>query len=702
MTNLARPLRIFLWSYVFIYAVFTSLSITQVDLWWQLAEGRHILHTLSLPTGPVVAFGLPATPYFDEYAGYETVLALLYHFTGFIGLWVTFAAIYLVILFLPGATTGRKYPSFDLTSTLALVAAILLIHPRLEQRPELVGVLLQVILMVKLRASTKEKISWRLLAGLFLLFLAWSNTHSTFLFGFFTLGLWLVNELWLRSATLSWGTLLRRGAMLGTMVLVAAMITPYGPRRLLFPFLEASDPGSTALSPEMWPILEYPPLVVYIYFAAMALLAWGLFTTRGLPFWLIAFAVFSVVVSFRSFRFTDFAAVSLLFIYAARNEQAADKVRPWPWFLSIPRDVLLVFVCLFFLFMDVFDILGKYGEMREELRFATHGLRYASDMAAYPVPSEGRRIPVLCGHGMGSYLSFEGNGNFRPLLDSGLSHFSDDTKRYFFFVWNEPDALSLALKRLNVDYLLLDLETHCWIPTIQRLPDWQFVTCSPNGMILRRSPGGPHPPSAEDRVLLAKVIRELQDNGSVLSAFTYSTLLDRPADSLAILAQYHGEPWKELFFNSLSAWIDALPPAEAQAFLATNSCPQCPLLGAMLSARIGPEAYDHYVASHPGALDSWYGKAVAVEVALKKGDVAGARRIFNSISPVPVASTTYYRLWHAVHVEELPEPDLSSYGRWQTWDDNGRTFIEEMSMRLNDRISDLDRTDRLLVLPSFR
>ncbi|HEX4141231.1 MAG TPA: hypothetical protein VHY09_12850, partial [Candidatus Methylacidiphilales bacterium] len=83
MTNLARPLRIFLWSYVFLYAVFSSLSITQVDVWWQLAEGQHILTTWTLPTQPVAAFGLTATPYFDEYAGYEVVLALLYHIAGF-------------------------------------------------------------------------------------------------------------------------------------------------------------------------------------------------------------------------------------------------------------------------------------------------------------------------------------------------------------------------------------------------------------------------------------------------------------------------------------------------------------------------------------------------------------------------------------------------------------------------------------------
>ena len=685
--NLARALRIFLWSYVFLYAVFSSLSITQVDVWWQLAEGQHILHTGTLPTQPAVAFGLPATPYFDEYAGYEVVLTLLYHVAGFVGLWAAFSAVFLTILFLPAATTAQKYPSFDLASILALASAILLIHPRLEQRPELVGVLFQVLLMVLLRTSSLEKITARLVIGLPVLFVAWSNTHSTFLFGFFTLGLWIANEWWRLFRIMPRGILLRRGVMLGLLALIASMITPYGPRRLLFPFLEASDFGSTALSPEMWPIATCSPIVLYITVTGLALLAWGILTTRRLPLWLIVFSIFTLAISFKSFRFIDFAAVSMLFVYAARSDQDADRTWRLPWFLEVPRALFFGVLCLFFLFMDVFNLLSNYADLRTEIRFATHGLRYASDMAAFPVEPEAHRIPVLCGHGMGSYLSFEGNGNYRPLLDSGLSHFSDDTKRYFFFVWYEPEALALALQQLHVDYVLLDLETHPWIPLIQQQPDWQFVTCSPNGMIWKRSPNGPHPLSAADRALVAESMRQQLAKGNVVGAFDYSTLIDPPAESLAILAHDTGPPWTEGFFNSLWAWTGTLSPADIEAFLAKNPCEQCPLLGAILAARVGPVAYDQFAAAHPKPPGLWYWKAVAVEALLREDKAKEAREVFNSISPVPPSSTTYYRLWHEVHAQDGTK--LSPYGRWQTWNADGRDFITGMSVKLNARLAEL-------------
>src|SRR5271167_697904 len=130
MRNLNRSLQIFLWSYAFIYVVSCSLQITQVDLWWQLSEGAHILRTWTLPSGPVAAFGLPATPYFDEYAGYEMVLALLFKIGGFPGLSMVFAAVYLAILFLPVATSGQKYPAFDFSSTAAVLFAGILMKER--------------------------------------------------------------------------------------------------------------------------------------------------------------------------------------------------------------------------------------------------------------------------------------------------------------------------------------------------------------------------------------------------------------------------------------------------------------------------------------------------------------------------------------------------------------------------------------------
>jgi hypothetical protein len=693
MRNLNRSFQIFLWSYAFIYVVFCSLQITQVDLWWQLSEGSKILHTWTLPTGPAAAFGLPATPYFDEYAGYEVVLALLFKIGGFPGLWMVFAAVYLAILFLPVATSARKYPSFDFFSTAAMLFAGILMKERLEQRPELVAGLLLVLLLVTLRKSHLEKISSRTLAVLFFLFLVWTNIHSSFVIGFFMVGLWLICEMIFKFRIFPIRILLRGALSISGVALIAMMLNPYGPWRLLFPFIQAFDPGSTALSPEMWPITDLTTTAGVLVLITVALLAWGLLTTRGVPLWLILFSLFSVFISFKSFRFINLLAISVLFVYAARTESSGAEKSALPMPLIMLKNVALGMLCIFLVFGDAFSFLFTYEEMRGESGLATHTRRFAPEICAIRVDNSNAHVPVLCGHGIGSYLSFEGTSQFRPLLDSGLSHFSSDTKRYFFFLWHEPDALDLVLQHLHVNYIVLNKETFPWVPTIHRLPDWEFVTCDTTGMLWKRSPGVPHPLSAPDRDQIEKTVRQLLQDGEIVGAFDYSTLLDQPVDSLDILAQYNGPEWSEAFFNSLCAWVDSLPPIAIQDFFANERFRQYTLVDAVLSARLGPEAFEKFVAANPPGPRPWFWKVLEVRNCLRKGDGNQARAIFDTISPVPVSSVTYYKLWHQVRIgdPQTSESGVSPYGQWQTWDEDAKLFVVLMSARLNDRIMDLDR-----------
>jgi len=693
MRNLNRSLQIFLWSYAFIYVVFCSLQITQGDLWWQLPEGSRILHTWALPTGPVAAYGLPANPYFDEYAGYEAVLALLFKIGGFPGLWMVFAAVYLAILFLPVATSARKYPAFDFFSTTALFFAGILMKGRLQQRPELVGGLLLVLLMVTLRKSHLEKITSRTQAVLFFIFLVWTNTHSTFVIGFFTLGLWLACETILKFRKFPLRLLLRGALSMSGVALIATMLNPYGARRLLFPYLQALDPGSTALSIEMWPITDLGTPSGVLVLIAIALLAWGLLTTRGVPPWLILFSFFSVFMSFKSFRFINYLAISILFVYAARTEHAGGGKSALPLSLIMLKNVALCLLCVLLIFFDAFSFLFTCEEMRGESRFATHTRLFAPEICAIKVDGSNARVPALCGPSIGTYLSFEGTGQFRPFLDTGLSHFSSDTKRYCFFLLQEPDALDLSLQHLHVNYIILNAETFSWIATIHRLPDWEFVACDSNGMLWKRSPGAPHPLNASDREQVKKSVFQFLQKGDGVFAFAYSTLLDDPAESLGILEQFDASGWSEPFFNSVCSWVDSLPPSAIEDCLAGGHPRQCPLVDAILSARLGHEVFAKFVATNPPGPRPWFWKALEVRDCLLKGDRNQARAIFDAISPAPISSVTYYQLWRQVRIEDPKTTDsgLSAYGRWQTWDEDGRRFMESMSARLNDRMTELDR-----------
>lgn len=688
MTNLSRSLQIFFWAYAFIYVVSCSLSITQVDLWWQLSEGMRILHSWTLPTAPVAAFGIPADPYFDEYAGYEVVLATLFKIGGFPALWIIFAAIYLAIVFLPISTSTQKYPAFDFSSTLAMLFAGILMKQRLEQRPELVGGLLLVLLMVILRRSKLEEIPRRTLVALFFLFVVWTNTHSSFIIGLFVMGQWMLCEYIMKYRRFALPDFFPGALAMGFAALVGAMVNPYGPRRLAFPFMQGFDPGSTALSPEMWPITDFTSVAGILATISIVLLVWGILTTRGVPLWLMLFSLFAVIVSLRSFRFINILAIAVLFVYASRAESVALQKPKMPsrW-LSLSKDVALCLLCVVTIFGGAFSYLFTYDEMRGEKQLAAHTIRFAPDISSVREEPGNGRIPALCGHGIGSYVSFGDNSQFSPILDSGLAHFSGDTKRYFYFVWEKPEALELALLQLKIDYVLVDRETVPWAATMARLPGWKLVTCDTYGLLWARSDGSTTL-SPTMRTQVEACVELILQRGETISAFYYSTLLDDPVRSLNIIETYGGKAWREWTFTYFDAWIHTLPVTVIEKYLASEHPHQYPLIDAMLAARLGPDHFEKYAATNPAGPRSWYWDAVEARSALEKGDKSRAKAILDSIQPAPISSVTYYELWNEANGGDLSE--LNKYGRWQTWNPEAKEFMGGVSSQLNRRITELN------------
>lgn len=690
MSALSRTLSVLLASYVFVYIIFCSLQITQVDIWWQLSEGFHILHTFSLPTQPAASFSLPATPYFDEYAGYEVILALIYKIGGFPVLWILFSAVYLLIIFLPIVNSGKKYPAFDILSILSYFAAGILMKSRLEERPELAGELLLVLMMVLLAKSRFEELSPNFYIRLFLIFFAWTNVHSSFVIGLFALVLWVGCELVSNRKRLTEKVLWERAFLVMILAALATIINPYGPSRLLFPFLQAFDPGSTALSPEMWPITDFSSITDALVIVAGMLLAFAFLTSRRTPLWLLLFSIFSFYMALKHFRFVGILAISLLFVYSSREISIQRSVRPR--LIVLAKNMGLCLLCNFMLFAGSFNLLSIYGDLKSQKYLATYANPYAPNIVDQIPVAKGQPVSVLCSHGEGAYLSFGQNGDFHPLLDSGLAHFSDESKRYFFFLWNEPEALAQAAEHLKVNYVLLDRNNFCWIMTLTHLPDMAFICCDEDGMLWERKQPGSWTLTPGNRKEIEKSRDLLLQHHQIIRAFCYSTLLGRPSESLALLSQSDATEWSEPFFNYFSNWIALLPTSTIQDFLSQPSSQHYSLLNAVLWERLGPGPFESFVKANPPDRTSWQEKLVRARSDLQGGKIKDAVATFNSISPRPIASNSYYTLWHALGTAhgEVPSGDPGSYGKWQTWDEAAVEFTETMTARLNARMSALD------------
>ena len=687
MSDLGRTLNLFLASFVFLFVIICSLEITQVDIWWQLVEGQRLLHHWHLPTQPAAAFGLPARPYFDEYAGYEVVLAVLYRIAGFGGIWFLFIAVYLLIMFLPMLGVAKKQPAFSLLSTLAFLLAGILLRGRLEQRPELIGVLLLVLLFLILRPAQLASFSRRDYGWLFVIFAVWSNTHSTFIIGLFALGLWLGCEMIFKSGEMEISTLLRPAVLVAGTAVLATLVNPYGPRRLLFPFWQASDPGSTALSVEMWPLSDFHSVFGMMILSAGGLLVIAFATSRRPPVWLLLFSIFAFVLALKSTRFISLLSVALLFVYSARAAQNPMPARAWPWPVAFLKNLFLALLCTCMLFEDSFDLLFTYNELRQQTPFPTNAGRFAPTVVAAANEGPGP-IPVLCGHGEGSYLTFAGGGKLQPLLDSGMAHFSDASKRYFFFAWDQPEAFAFALDHLHVEKVVLDRDTVPWIIVLRHAAGWKWATCSPAGMLWTRDDGPPQP-LTPPQIRQIEAARDAQiAHGRTLDAFFFDTMLDQPVRSLTILSQYSGLEWSDSTFAFFLSWVDELPEAAIKEFMEGNHAGDYPLVDAALRARLDPAAFVEDRQSLPAeGARSWQWQLIEVRACLAAGDRKRAQTIFAAISP-PISSASYRLIRKEVGAGG-PAP-LNAYDQWQTWDDSARAFMAATTAALNERIEKMD------------
>jgi hypothetical protein len=471
---LNRTLRAILWVALALGIAAMSLGVRQVDLWWQLPDGRAILATHHLPVAPTTAFGLPAVPYVDEYSLYEIGLAALYQIGGLGAIHVAFTAAFLLIFALPFASTARE-PRDLVSGALVALAAIFIIN-RFEQRPEIIGVLLLVIL-IRLLLRTRQ-IERGFLLRLALLMAVWTGVHSSYLIGLFALALWLAQRVSCQDAVARWT--LAAGALTFAMAGAAVLMNPYGVERIAFTFAEQRDLGSNLLSPEMWPVWDQTAGVQWLIVLAAAVLGLALASRQRPPLWLGVLALALFVLTLFNIRHMSFLAGALL--YLAAHRRVAVSGPGWNAVLA----PFLAAGCIAVLLFDFVAVRGAVSGLRAPP--SDNVRRFAPAVASSVGRDEAGAI--LCHDTEGSYLTFA-RPNLHPYMDSGQGRFADATKRIYFFAVYDADAFERTLEHLpNVEDVLVTPQVEVWALAMAGRPGWHLAACDDNGLLFRRSAAG--------------------------------------------------------------------------------------------------------------------------------------------------------------------------------------------------------------------
>lgn len=298
-------------------ACFCVQEIIDVDIWWHLKAGEHILSTRSVPERDIFSYTSADRPWIDLHWLYQVLVYLVHRLAGAGGLLLLKCVVILSTFALLFRTALQRAGVLAATVP-ALLAA--LAFERYLPRPEIFTELLAAVYLFIL-FSFKHRGS-RLVYALPLLQVAWVNMEGLFILGVvivfaFIGGEWLAWKMprpssWKDPDAVSgkrWWTLFWVGAA----CVLACFLNPYGVDGALFPFtlytrLGAGDEVFSATIAELSP----PP------FFHFSVAHWPLFFYNVLA----AISVLSFVLNIRRLSFSRllvFGGFLYLSILARRN-----------------------------------------------------------------------------------------------------------------------------------------------------------------------------------------------------------------------------------------------------------------------------------------------------------------------------------------------------------------------------------------------
>lgn len=229
------------------------------DTNWHLATGQWILAHGQVPTTDPFSWSAAGRAWVAHEWLSEVVMALVYRTGGWAGLAVLTAAILATLLTLIAIRAGQALPPERAMVAVIIVAAAL--APSTLVRPHLAGYLLLAswtLLLIAARRRDTPPPWWSLL-----ILVLWANAHASYVVGIGVAGVFGLEAL-LHSRD-RWQACWR-WALFGLGCIAAALLTPLGPRALLYPFDVSAMQSLSYIS-------EWRPLDPHRDVLAMAVMA---------------------------------------------------------------------------------------------------------------------------------------------------------------------------------------------------------------------------------------------------------------------------------------------------------------------------------------------------------------------------------------------------------------------------------------------
>ena len=496
-----------------LYAALTCCGpmMNQVDLGWQVAQGRWIVHHVAPYSHDAFNYPNLGRPAVNEYPLFEIAL----YFAWSLGWWgpcLLAASAYLAVIIV--LLRGAQRAGLGESSLFALALGIMFVYFQVSfpLRPHLItylGVLITGVFLCTHRNTT----TWIFFWPLALMQIAWTNCHSGFVLGPALVGLFgaevTIRRAW-SDKTVPWTTARTWLGAFG-LIFLACFINPYGAARFYPPFFQDRLPSIRAYVGEMEPLVG------------------GLATLYG-ELTLIS----AVIIALAVWQRRGAISFSFLLLAVLLDLQAQSIMKAWPVFgLFVPllvlstavfstqpprpvtwAGVLALFGAASVASLAVIDRLnpnwdsGIVHQWREvdqgHCEMATEATAW---MKAHNISG---RLFHRCEDG--GLLQQEGYDQGETFADTGFGKYDEAFIHEVGLVNERPALVPYFLRRYHPDFVVCGNFCYQW-PYYLRTAGWRLIFYSPNSSVWTQGTTRPDLPTVTDGEIKAAFDHDLQVNG---------------------------------------------------------------------------------------------------------------------------------------------------------------------------------------------
>ncbi len=341
------PVRKWILPLVLVSVLVFVLSLRQLsdpDLGFHLKYGKWIVENLQVPESDRSTYTVTGHPYVDLHWLFQVVLFGVFIFTGYPGISI-FVCLLSMLLFLMLLLRQESLKIPVSISGIALLAAFLVIEPRISPRPEMFTFCFLVSILLILDLYTEyHKNMLCLIPGIMLL---WCNMHALFILGFIILAIYFFCSLLIKK---------KPDRLLLTWTLISfavCLLNPYGIKGFVLPLelLTRFNPNNIYNQH----IQEFVPFFAqsqfflrdYLFMVMLAIAAMLMFfNSRNQKPHEIALLVFFGILAICSVRNIPLFVLIATPVISKQVCEMSAKFPTWQKYLSLPVFYLMIILPL--------------------------------------------------------------------------------------------------------------------------------------------------------------------------------------------------------------------------------------------------------------------------------------------------------------------------------------------------------------------